>query len=100
MAESILERREDINVIVTTYDLAAKKEDNKFLRRLRPDVSFPHVLQNSLLTFVRYASSMNTFLFTLTQGTSLFASLMRLLEPLNIPVLVLTIWTIVMKAIT
>lgn len=39
MAESILERRGDINVIVTTYDLAAKKEDNKFLRRLRPDVS-------------------------------------------------------------
>jgi SWI/SNF-related matrix-associated actin-dependent regulator 1 of chromatin subfamily A len=38
MAESILERRDEINVIVTTYDLAAKKEDSKFLRRLRPDV--------------------------------------------------------------
>ena len=43
MAESILERRDTINVIVTTYDLAAKKEDNKFLRRLRPDVSPPHI---------------------------------------------------------
>ena len=41
MAESILERREIINVIVTTYDLAAKKDDNKFLRRLRPDVCIP-----------------------------------------------------------
>ncbi|KIN04801.1 hypothetical protein OIDMADRAFT_157136 [Oidiodendron maius Zn] len=38
MAESILERCDTINVIVTTYDLAAKKEDNKFLRRLRPDM--------------------------------------------------------------
>lgn len=38
MADSILERRDHINVIVTTYDLAAKKEDNKFMRRLRPDV--------------------------------------------------------------
>lgn len=38
MADSILERRDQINVIVTTYDLAAKKEDNKFMRRLRPDV--------------------------------------------------------------
>jgi hypothetical protein len=100
MAESILERRENINVIVTTYDLAAKKEDNKFLRRLRPDVSFLHMRQKTLLTFVRCAYSRNTFLFTLTQDTSLFASLMRLLEPLNIPVLMLTIWTTVMKAIT
>jgi len=39
MAESILERRDDLNVIVTTYDLAAKKEDNKFMRRLQPNVS-------------------------------------------------------------
>ncbi|KAG9246675.1 family helicase/ATPase-like protein [Calycina marina] len=38
MADSILERRDEINVIVTTYDLAAKKEDNKFMRRLQPDV--------------------------------------------------------------
>lgn len=38
MAESILDRRDTINVIVTTYDLAAKAQDNKFLRRLRPDV--------------------------------------------------------------
>lgn len=51
MAESILERREQINVIVTTYDLAAKKEDNKFLRRLRPDVSFLYPMALSLLTF-------------------------------------------------
>jgi SWI/SNF-related matrix-associated actin-dependent regulator 1 of chromatin subfamily A len=44
MAESILERRAEINVVVTTYDLAARPEDNKFMRRLKPDArasSFP-----------------------------------------------------------
>jgi SWI/SNF-related matrix-associated actin-dependent regulator 1 of chromatin subfamily A len=40
MAEQILEHRDGINVIVTTYDMAAKKEDNKFMRRLKPDVSY------------------------------------------------------------
>lgn len=40
MAENILTQREEINVIVTTYDMAANKEDNKFMRRLRPDVGF------------------------------------------------------------
>ncbi|TVY84992.1 ATP-dependent helicase fft2 [Lachnellula suecica] len=38
MADSILENRDQINIIVTTYDMAAKKEDNKFMRRLKPDV--------------------------------------------------------------
>ena len=42
MADSILARRDELNVIVTTYDLAAKKEDNKFMRRLQPDVSSLH----------------------------------------------------------
>jgi len=40
MAEEILANRDRLNVIVTTYDMAAKKEDNKFMRKLRPDVSF------------------------------------------------------------
>lgn len=39
MADAILNNRETINIVVTTYDMAAKKEDNKFLRRLKPDVS-------------------------------------------------------------
>ena len=39
MAERILENRHGINVVVTTYDLAAKPDDNKFMRRLKPDVS-------------------------------------------------------------
>ena len=38
MATEILENRDTINVVVTTYDMAAKKEDNKFMKRLRPDV--------------------------------------------------------------
>lgn len=52
MAESILDRRDDINVIVTTYDLAAKKEDNKFLKRLRPDVSHRSKILEILLIFL------------------------------------------------
>lgn len=40
MADNILERRGEINVVVTTYDMAARKDDNKFMRRLRPDVRF------------------------------------------------------------
>jgi len=39
MAQAILDNRDQINIVVTTYDMAAKKEDNKFLRKLRPDVS-------------------------------------------------------------
>jgi SWI/SNF-related matrix-associated actin-dependent regulator 1 of chromatin subfamily A len=39
MAERILEHSDQINVVITTYDMAAKKEDNKFMRRLKPDVS-------------------------------------------------------------
>lgn len=39
MASDILENRDNIHVVVTTYDMAAKDSDNKFLRRLQPDVS-------------------------------------------------------------
>ncbi|KAF4631527.1 hypothetical protein G7Y89_g6611 [Cudoniella acicularis] len=49
MAEQILENRNTINVVVTTYDMAAKKEDNKFMRRLKPDVicyDEGHLLKN------------------------------------------------------
>jgi SWI/SNF-related matrix-associated actin-dependent regulator 1 of chromatin subfamily A len=40
MADDILANRDSINIVVTTYDMAQKKEDNKFMRRLKPDVSF------------------------------------------------------------
>lgn len=36
--EQIEENLENLNVIVTTYTLAKQKEDNKFLRRLKPVV--------------------------------------------------------------
>jgi SWI/SNF-related matrix-associated actin-dependent regulator 1 of chromatin subfamily A len=39
MADNILAARDRINIVVTTYDLAAQKEDNKFMRRLNPDVA-------------------------------------------------------------
>ena len=38
-AERILDERGQINVVVSTYEFAAKQEDNRFMRRLRPDVS-------------------------------------------------------------
>jgi SWI/SNF-related matrix-associated actin-dependent regulator 1 of chromatin subfamily A len=41
MGDHILNNSDRINVVVTTYDMAAKKEDNKFMKKLKPDVSFP-----------------------------------------------------------
>lgn len=38
MADYVLENRDQINVVITTYEMAASKEDNKFMRKLRPDV--------------------------------------------------------------
>ncbi|EHL03592.1 putative Uncharacterized ATP-dependent helicase fft2 [Glarea lozoyensis 74030] len=38
MADAILANRDAINIVVTTYDMAAKKTDNKFMRQLRPNV--------------------------------------------------------------
>ncbi|CZR50817.1 related to helicases of the Snf2/Rad54 family [Phialocephala subalpina] len=49
-AEDYLERRDVINVVVTTYDMAWKKEDNKFLRRMEADVIVydeGHMLKNT-----------------------------------------------------
>lgn len=49
-AEDMLERRGDLNVVLTTYDMAWKKEDNKFLRRLTADVIVydeGHMLKNT-----------------------------------------------------
>lgn len=37
-ADRLLEQRQDINVVVSTYDFATKPVDNKFIRRLRPEV--------------------------------------------------------------
>lgn len=37
--EQIEENLDTLNVIVTTYTLAKQKDDNKFLRRLKPVVS-------------------------------------------------------------
>jgi SWI/SNF-related matrix-associated actin-dependent regulator 1 of chromatin subfamily A len=39
MGDQILNNSDKINVVVTTYDMAAKKEDNKFMKKLKPDVS-------------------------------------------------------------
>lgn len=47
MAQTILDNRDQINIVVTTYDMAVKKDDNKFLRRLKPDVSSANKLCSS-----------------------------------------------------
>ncbi|APA06444.1 hypothetical protein SS1G_12881 [Sclerotinia sclerotiorum 1980 UF-70] len=49
LAELILNKRDDINVIVSTYDMATKPTDNKFFRRLGSDVLVcdeGHILKN------------------------------------------------------
>ncbi|KAI9641132.1 DNA-dependent ATPase fun30 [Ciborinia camelliae] len=49
LAETILENRDEINVIVSTYDMAVKPTDNKFFRRLGADVLVcdeGHILKN------------------------------------------------------
>jgi len=48
--DQILGSRETVNVVVTTYTLAKNKDDNKFLRKLRPVVCVydeGHLLKNS-----------------------------------------------------
>ena len=50
-ADRVLNDRSSIHVIVTTYDMAAKKDDSKFLRQLKPDVMIcdeGHLLKNAL----------------------------------------------------
>lgn len=48
-AARILDERDSINVVVTTYDMAAVADDNKFMRQLRPTVAVfdeGHTLKN------------------------------------------------------
>lgn len=35
----IVQNKDNINVIITTYDMAKKNDDNKFIRHLKPVVS-------------------------------------------------------------
>jgi len=48
--DHILDSRETVNVVITTYTLAKTKDDNRFLRKLRPVVCVydeGHLLKNS-----------------------------------------------------
>lgn len=79
----ILERIDqgEIDAVVTTYDLAYKPEDNKFLRRCKPQMCIfdeGHVLRNS--TTARYKSLMkiNARCRLLLTGTPLQNSLQEL----------------------
>ncbi|KFY27843.1 hypothetical protein V493_03275 [Pseudogymnoascus sp. VKM F-4281 (FW-2241)] len=49
IAERILDARDEINVVVSTYEFAARKDDNRFMRRLKPNACVydeGHVLKN------------------------------------------------------
>ncbi|KAL9130950.1 MAG: hypothetical protein Q9217_000996 [Psora testacea] len=75
-----------INVIVTTYDLATKKDDNKFLRKLRPICCVydeGHFLRNS--TSARYEAFMriNAQFRLLLTGTPLQNNLRELISLLG-----------------
>ena len=75
-----------INVVVTTYDLAAKKDDNKFLRRLNPVCCVydeGHFLKNS--TSARYQTLMriNAQFRLLLTGTPLQNNLRELISLLG-----------------
>jgi SWI/SNF-related matrix-associated actin-dependent regulator 1 of chromatin subfamily A len=50
MSETILANRDQVNVVVTTYEMAANKNDNKFMRKLRADVSHSIRLLSATLT--------------------------------------------------
>ncbi len=58
MADQILDNRAQINVVVTTYDMAAKKEDNKFMRKLNPDVGYFSCRKSRQANGSRSASTM------------------------------------------
>ena len=44
MGEAILENRDRVNVVVTTYEMASNKNDAKFMRKLNADVSIAVIL--------------------------------------------------------
>lgn len=46
--EQIESNLDTINVVVTTYGMARSKEDNKFLRDLKPVVSAQLLMANTL----------------------------------------------------
>ncbi len=72
--DQILDSRESVNVVITTYTLAKTKDDNRFLRKLRPIVCVydeGHLLKNSKsLGYDAYMRIPSQFRLLLT-GTSL-----------------------------
>lgn len=62
MAEQILANRDQINIVVTTYDMAARKDDNKFLRRLKPDVSLNSPISSYISNFFRFVYMMRAII--------------------------------------
>ncbi|KAF2252776.1 hypothetical protein BU26DRAFT_560131 [Trematosphaeria pertusa] len=72
-----------IDVVLTTYDLAFKKEDNAFLRKCRPQMCIfdeGHVLRNSNTQRYRSLMRINAKCRLLLTGTPLQNSLQELLS--------------------
>jgi SWI/SNF-related matrix-associated actin-dependent regulator 1 of chromatin subfamily A len=69
MADAILANRDSVNIVVTTYDMAQKKEDNKFMRRLRPDVSYANSSSFSRHNLTKYRSAYTMRVTTLRMST-------------------------------
>lgn len=86
--ETILENisQEVCDVIITTYDLAFRKEDNAFLRRCRPQICIfdeGHVLKNANTLRYRSLLRINTPCRILLTGTPLQNSLQELMSILG-----------------
>lgn len=62
MAEYVLENRDSINVVVTTYEMAKSENDNKFMRRLKPDVSLLLPSICGMLTERRFVYTMKVII--------------------------------------
>lgn len=84
---SILDTLDDIDVLVTTYDTAVKKEDNSFLRkRVRPRVCVfdeGHMLKNAGSNRHKELSRINADFRLLLTGTPLQNNLQELISLLG-----------------
>jgi SWI/SNF-related matrix-associated actin-dependent regulator 1 of chromatin subfamily A len=86
--ETILEniRQGECDVIITTYDLTFRNQDNHFLRKCRPKICIydeGHVLKNANTTRYKSLMRINTQVRILLTGTPLQNSLQELMSILG-----------------
>lgn len=84
--EQLEQNRETINVVITTYNLAKMKEDNKFFRRLKPVCCIfdeGHMLRNSKAAGYEAYMRINARFRLLLTGTPLQNNLRELVSLLG-----------------